>query len=121
MSKKKFHKVFVYGTLRDGAEATHILPPRVLMQMVDGRGFDFPMLQLVEFDLPFRVVGNVMEVTNTHLRELDRYENTTSGLYKRVMLPVSMIGTDTAEDMWVYIAGPALSRPIISSGDWFNQ
>ena len=120
--EKTFHKVFVYGTLRDGHEPTHSLRKNALMQLVDGRKFDFPMLQVVSFDLPFQVVGNVLEVSNKQLTELDEYENVQSGLYKRVKLPVGKIGTIAdSEEMWVYVAGPALERPIITSGDWLQR
>lgn len=118
---KTLHKVFVYGTLRDGHEPTHSLRQSALMQLVDGRKFDFPMLQVVDFDLPFQVMGNVLEVTAEELRDLDEYENVQSGLYKRVKLPVGQLGRDEQEDMWVYVAGPALERPIITSGDWLSR
>lgn len=118
---KTLHKVFVYGTLRDGHEPTNSLRQSALMQLVDGRKFDFPMLQVVDFDLPFQVVGNVLEVTAEELRDLDAYENVQSGLYKRVKLPVGQLGSDEQEDMWVYVAGPTLERPIITSGDWFSR
>ena len=119
--EKTLHKVFVYGTLRDGHEATHQLECNALLQVVDGRKFDFPMLQVVDFDLPFQVVGNVLEVDSKSLSDLDAYENVKSGLYKRVMLPIGQLGRDEQEDMWVYVAGPALERPNITSGDWFNR
>ena len=119
--EKTLHKVFVYGTLRDGHEATHQLECNALLQVVDGRKFDFPMLQVVDFDLPFQVIGNVLEVDQAELASLDRYENVRSGLYKRIKLEVREIGTISREDMWVYVAGPALERPIITSGDWFNR
>ena len=114
-------KVFVYGTLRDGHEATHQLTNNVLMQLVDGRTFQFPMLQVVDFDLPFSVIGNIIEVDDRELARLDRYESVDSGLYQRVKLPVKKIGQAATEEMWVYVAGPDLARPIISSGDWFNR
>lgn len=116
------HKVFVYGTLRNGHEATHVLKQSVLMQLVEGRSFNFPMLQVVDFDLPFSVIGNVLEVDNAELTRLDFYESVASGLYERVQLPVSKIGQLADEEtMWVYVAGPELVRPIISSGDWLNR
>lgn len=115
------HKVFVYGTLRDGHEPTHQLRRQALLQAVDGRNFGFPMIQLVEFDLPFVVVGNVLEVDSKRLAALDKYENVKSGLYKRDKLPVSRIGSEESEDMWVYVAGPALERTIITSGDWLQR
>lgn len=114
-------KVFVYGTLRDGHEATHILNRNALLQAVDGGNFPFPLIQLVDFDLPFVVIGNVLEVDDASIKRLDKYENVKSGLYKRVKLPVSRIGSNEREDMWVYVAGPALERPIIISGDWLNR
>lgn len=119
MAKK--HKVFVYGTLRDGHEPTHSLRQAAIMQLIEGRKFDFPMLQTVDFDLPFQVVGNVMEVTGVRLKELDRYEGVSGGLYRRIKLPVGKIGTEEQEDMWVYVAGPTLERTIISSGDWLQR
>lgn len=118
---KKLHKVFVYGTLRDGHEATHILRENAIMQVVEGRNFEFPMLTVVDFDVPWTVVGNVMEVSGAELKKLDEYENVKSGLYKRVKLPVHRICSPVSEDMWVYVAGPALARPIITSGDWFQR
>lgn len=118
---KTLHKVFVYGTLRDGHEPTHSLRQSALMQLVDGRKFDFPLLQVVDFDLPFQVVGNILEVDSKSLSDLDAYENVQSGLYKRVKLPVGQLGRDEQEDMWVYVAGPTLERPIVTSGDWLNR
>lgn len=118
---RKSNKVFVYGTLRDGHEATHSLRRAAIMQLVEGRKFNFPMLQVVDFDLPFEVVGNVLEVSNSELEDLDEYENVASDLYQRVKLPVGKLGSEEQEDMWVYVAGPALERPIISSGDWFQR
>lgn len=119
--KQTLERVFVYGTLRDGHEATHHLNRSALLQAVGGSNFPFPMVQLVDFDLPFVVMGNVIEVDATELERLDRYENVKSGLYRRIKLPVSRIGGQEQEEMWVYVAGPALERPIISSGDWFNR
>lgn len=113
--------VFVYGTLRNGHEPTHFLKQNAMLQAVDGRSFAFPILQVVEFDLPFVVIGNVMEVDDKELAKLDKYENVKGELFKRVKLPVSRIGSEEAEEMWVYVAGPALERPIISSGDWLNR
>jgi len=37
------------------------------------------------------------------------------------LLPVSKIGSLEQEEMWVYVAGPALERPIITSGDWLHH
>lgn len=116
----KKHRVFVYGTLRDGHEPTHKLGRNALLQAVDGQKFSFPMVQLVDFDLPFQVVGNVLEVNQKELEELDRYENVKNNLYRRIKLPVNKIGVEEQEEMWVYVAGPALERPIISSGDWLQ-
>lgn len=118
---KPVHKVFVYGTLRNGHEATHQLERSALLQAVDGREFAFPMAQLVDFDLPFQVVGNVLEVNDEELAKLDSYENIRSGLYQRTKLPIRRFGSIAQEEMWVYVAGPALERPIISSGDWLQR
>lgn len=121
-SSSQLHKVFVYGTLRDGAEATHCLYESALLQHIAGEKFDFPMVQVVDFDLPFQVVGNVLEVNDKELEELDKYENVESGLYKRAKLPVHKLQTAAnVENMWVYVAGPALARPVIASGDWFHR
>ena len=115
------HKVFVYGTLRDGREATHFLSQSAIMQLIKGKNFSFPAVQLVDFDLPFQVVGNILEADDGELAYLDKYENVKSGLYERVKLNVTAIGSDSTEEVWAYIAGPALKLTLITSGDWLNQ
>lgn len=112
MTKK--HKVFVYGTLRGDMPATHILPC-YMMIAYQGKDFSFPyIVEHPDFD----VSGNIIEVDDAQLEELDRYENTRNGLYVRK--EVEVVDLDAGyepEVVWAYIAGPSLFN-IVESGDW---
>lgn len=113
---KAKHRVFVYGTLRSGRMATHGLEG-YLMLAYQGRDFKFPYI--VEHP-NFNVVGNVIEVDDAELEQLDRYENVRSGLYVRK--EVEVVDLDAAyetEVVWAYIAGPSLFN-IVESGDWYH-
>lgn len=109
------HKVFVYGTLRGSAAATHYLPGFALVAY-EGKDFKFPYaVPSAEYD----VYGNILEVDDATLEQLDKYENVRSGLYVRTEAEVSDIATEETELVWVYVAGPSLFN-VIEDGDWLN-
>ena len=125
--KKPKHKVFVYGTLRNSREATHTLDGYAMFS-VKGEKNDFPFIQDMGDRLldEFEVLGNVIEVDDAELEQLDRYEGVANGLYERIKVEIENIegeeeDTDQIEEAWVYVAGPALAYPLIQSGDWFNR
>jgi gamma-glutamylcyclotransferase (GGCT)/AIG2-like uncharacterized protein YtfP len=112
--------LFVYGTLRRGAGASHLLAGCRLLgeASVTGRLYDvagrYPALVL-EGDGP--VWGEVWAVPDRVLAALDRYEGVGEGLFARVRVEAG------GSACWTYVAGPALRprlRPeaALRSGRW---
>lgn len=117
------HLVFVYGTLRrGGAGAMSARFPGskfVADAEVSGALYDLgahPGLLLGESDSP--VVGEVYEVDDELLRELDDFE--ASSHYRRRRVEISL-GAD-ARACWVYEPSPEFYslRTLITSGDWIE-
>lgn len=120
MSKKK-HKVFVYGTLRENREATHVLEGYTL-HLVGQTNFPFPSVKEQYGDLSGEVFGNLIEVDDKELEELDRYENVAGGLYERREVEVYPIeSTATSITAFVYVGTNQIFPPEIKSGDWFDR
>lgn len=120
MSRKATHKLFVYGTLRQDQEATHKLACYTMRAGV-GNMYDFPFIEYDE-DCRGAVLGNVIEVTDKELTQLDIYEGVASGLYVRVKArPVPLGERVGGQEAWVYVGGPALVYPLIQSGDWLAR
>lgn len=117
MSEKK-HVVFTYGTLREGKEATHFISG-FQMYTYQGRDFEFPYLLAGDDDA--RSYGNVVEVDDDTLAQMDQYENLRSGLFERVKLTVYDLENNGYMKAWVYIAGPALRPTPVESGDWLKR
>lgn len=117
-TKKRMHNVFVYGTLRPtGEAATHHLSDHAMFSA--GK---FPYIMPSPGNDDDEVLGNIIEVTGKQLLQLDKYENVQSGLYVRKKEDVYPIGMyEDGVEVWVYVAGPALTPTPITSGDWFNQ
>lgn len=112
------HKVFVYGTLRRGEEVTHRLPG---FQMFKCRGkhFDFPYIQPCTCGNELHnIYGNIIEVDDIQLEELDKYENVKSLLFTRERAIVYPMTETIPEEVWVYVAGPALANKPIPTGLW---
>lgn len=118
------HKVFVYGTLRPkGKSATHILYDYTLYNYYDR--FPFVLKTLGSGN---HVNGNIIEVDDQGLLDLDRYENLESGLYTREKVRVfntdNLFNADDSKKYcyaWCYIGSASLSPTPIASGDWFNR
>lgn len=114
MSKPK-HKVFVYGTLRpEGVAPTHELYDFTMYNYFDR----FPYL--VYEDGRSIVRGVIVEVSDKQLKEMDRYENVKSGLFKREEVTVQDLATAEEIEAFVYVAGN-IHPPVIESGDWFSR
>jgi gamma-glutamylcyclotransferase (GGCT)/AIG2-like uncharacterized protein YtfP len=115
------HLVFVYGTLRrGGAGAMSLRFPGtkfVAEARVGGGLYDmgaYPGLLHGESDSS--VVGEVYEVDEEILRELDDFEASSHYLRRRVEIS---LGTDE-KTCWVYEPDPEFHsrRTLITSGDW---
>ncbi|MCA1614251.1 MAG: gamma-glutamylcyclotransferase [Acidobacteria bacterium] len=117
------HLVFVYGTLRrGGARPMSIRFPGSKFMAdaeVSGGLYDlgaYPGLLLSESDSP--VIGEVYEVDDEVLNELDDFEASTH--YRRQQVEIS-VGTRRMTG-WTYEPEPEFYslRTIITSGDWIE-
>lgn len=108
------NKVFAYGTLRTkGKKATHYLEGYAMYNAG-------PFPYIVK-DSEYTVDGEIIEVTDEELAQLDRYENIKSGLYTRESVTAfDTVNANGDIECFVYVAGNTLPR-IIPNGDWFNK
>jgi gamma-glutamylcyclotransferase (GGCT)/AIG2-like uncharacterized protein YtfP len=117
------HLVFVYGTLRSGgARAMSVRFPAAKFlgdAKVSGRLYDlgsYPGLQLGQANSA--VIGEVYEVDDETLSELDEFE--ASSFYWRKQVEV-FLGNDSRTG-WTYAPDPesCFLRTLITSGDWIE-
>ena len=117
------HLVFVYGTLRRGsAGAMSIRFPNsqfIADARVSGKLYDlgaYPGLLLYESDS--LVVGEVYEVDDEILNNLDEFEASSNYLRRQVEIA---LGNHT-EVGWTYEPNPEFYSPrtLIASGDWIE-
>lgn len=115
MTDKNKHKVFVYGTLRprdeegNYVEATHFLADFGMYNYLG----KFPY---IEEQLGSMVAGNIIEVDDLKLAQLDRYEGLPNNLYARIEVTVEPFDGGGDVEAWVYVADEISLR--IPSGDW---
>lgn len=117
MATNQKHRVFAYGTLRELAkndEATHELWG---FGMFDYGKFPY----VVPRNSVVPVQGNVIEVDDSQLAELDRYEGVERGLYTRERVAVKEKSTRANIMCFVYVATDKLHPRRIESGDWYNR
>lgn len=117
------HLVFLYGTLRHGsAGAMSIRFPQskfIAGARVNGRLFDlgaYPGLLAGESSSP--VVGEVYEVDDETLKQLDEFEGSSNYLRKQVEI---VVGSET-RTCWTYEPDPECYslQTLIPSGDWIE-
>ena len=100
--------LFAYGTLKSGAPGGLLDGcERVGTGVVQGTVYDagdYPALLLAGDD---PVHGVIWRCPYRRLTDLDRYEGTAEGLFRRVAVRVD----DYA--CWVYVAGPALGPRLV--------
>lgn len=120
----KNHKVFVYGTLRKMAEDPTLwyVPGTALFNLGA-----FPAAAESRY---FRVIGQILEVDDEGLKELDRYESVDSGLYVRKEVNCMRLDDDKGLfHPFMYMAGQKIIDFVaqerskgrilrIKSGDW---
>lgn len=117
------HLVFVYGTLRSGSAGA--MPVRfpnakfIAAAKVSGRLYDlgaYPGLLLDESTS--LVSGEVYEVDDSILSELDDFEGSSN--YSRKQVEITL-GSDR-KSCWVYEPDPASYsfHTLITSGDWME-
>lgn len=115
-------RLFVYGTLRAGLPANARLgaDARAVQHNYILKGFRlynyagrFPFA--VPADQYFEITGDLFEIADAKLAELDEYEGVEEGLFRREFIP--SLGA------YIYVrgeAGPGDHPPIVS-GDWKNR
>jgi gamma-glutamylcyclotransferase (GGCT)/AIG2-like uncharacterized protein YtfP len=117
------HLVFVYGTVRQGGlrSMPELFPGSKFVghARVSGSLYDLgahPCLLLDESDSS--VIGEVYEIDDEILKELDEIEAASS--YGRRRVEVSL--GNQRIGCWVYVdtSGSAPRRVLISSGDWIE-
>ena len=117
------HLVFVYGSLR--SDNAHSMSQRfpeskfISAANVNGRLYDlgeYPGLLLSETDSP--VVGEVYEVDDALLQELDEFEVSSNYLRR----PVTISLGDQTKTGWAYEPDAQFYslRKLIESGDWLE-
>jgi gamma-glutamylcyclotransferase (GGCT)/AIG2-like uncharacterized protein YtfP len=117
------HLVFVYGTLRRGGvrampdlfPAARFVGPGTVKGSLYDLG-EYPGLSLDESGST--VTGEVYEVDDEILRQLDEIEATT--FYSRRQVEVSLERRGAACWVYVYDADSYPSRTLIASGDWIE-
>lgn len=123
MNEKTKHKIFVYGTLRPKDDegnflpATHRLYGYIMYNYFDK--FPYVLEDDVQPD-SVHVVGNIIEVDDKQLAQLDRYEGVDRELYSRNRAFVYLIDGDDYRDnevVYVYV-GTGIQIPQVASGDW---
>jgi gamma-glutamylcyclotransferase (GGCT)/AIG2-like uncharacterized protein YtfP len=117
------HFVFIYGTLRRGsAGSMSIRFPKsrlIAEARVNGRLYDLgPYPGLVSDESSSLVAGEVYEVDDGVLNELDEFEDSSN--YVRKQVEVSFAGQKT--NCWTYEPDAEFYRfeQLIASGDWME-
>ena len=106
--------LFVYGTLRSGGGAAGRLSAcaRIADATIGGALYDiegrFPAL--VHYGTE-PVHGEIWRCPADMLLELDAYEGTATGMFRRIAADVQTVAGESVS-CWLYTAGPALSRQL---------
>lgn len=122
------HKVFVYGTLKEGFANFGINAGRRMageFRTVER----YPLHIVTEFHIPWlvnrpgageHVTGQLFEVDDDTLRDMDRLEQVDEdGWYTRVEIRVKPVGADAAEAIAAFVyfgASGRLSTDVVHAG-----
>lgn len=123
MNEKTKHKIFVYGTLRPKDDEGNFLPAtHRLYGYIMYNYFDkFPfVVETDRYNDEMYVVGNIIEVDDKQLAQLDRYEGVDRDLYSRNRAMAYANEADdstTPEIVYVYV-GTGIQIPMVTNGDW---
>jgi len=121
------HRVFVYGTLRQGGSNHFRMAGSrfVTGGSVRGRLYRIDWYPGLVLDPDGGcVIGEVYDVTGDQLRELDVFEGLSAGEtegseYRRVPTEVTDDGKATHAWVWEWL-GPVDEARLIASGDWLE-
>lgn len=101
----------VYGTLRNGFGQMGFIEG---YRLVLPNGAWFPAI----VKGGGKVIVEVMKVTDDELKEIDRYENVYNGLYKRVLVPVTLFRNKIRLNAFVYEGANIGEYKELMGGDW---
>ena len=113
--------VFVYGTLRSGGVAAHLIdglrrPATLPDHSLYGRTHPYPFVAPRQGGA---VRGEIVAVADDVLGQLDEYEGDE---YVRVEATVRTDPGDVVAQVWVAVVDPPLPESeLIPSGDWFDR
>ena len=115
----KTSKLAVYGTLRNGRRDTWKVDG---YELVFPGHRDYPAAMLR--DEAKNMVVEIMDVDDTDLTNLDRYEGVDYGLYERRR--VEAYNNDEKINAWMYTIGSALMQntgvfEIVPNKDWLSE
>lgn len=114
-------RVFVYGTLRSGGEAAHLIggvrrPASLPDHVLYGRSHPYPFVVPRSGSV---VHGEIVDIAPDLLDELDEYEGDE---YVRVEAAARAGDEEVVVQVWVAVADPPLPESeLIPSGDWFDR
>jgi gamma-glutamylaminecyclotransferase len=113
-------KVFVYGTLRRGQTAHHLLRGARFIDTARTEP-EYTLLDMGTYPAlvsggETAVLGEIYEIEADALAELDRYEDAPR-LYRRVLTPIG------GHEVFVYLlcAEPGSNWPKLPHGDWCGR
>lgn len=109
------HKLFLYGTLKDSSEQDDFYI--VGYDIYDAGAYPYVAKS---HDTHRTVRGQLVEVDDAELAEMDRYEGLSSGLYTREVEKVREIGSYRQHEAYVYVAGKSWPR-VIPEGRWSKK
>ena len=107
----------MYGTLRPHHVVSHHIVGYNLYAYLGGN-FPFPFILPQAGNV---VVGEVLEVTDTQLKQLDLYEGVDRGMYTRERTFAFPADDGPAIEVFVYVGSSSMLPPLVASGDWFDR
>lgn len=113
---RKKIRVFVYGTLRQGHGNHRLLEHEKFLKKDTLSGFSMHSLGAFPAIRPnpaYKVIGEIYEISEATLRNLDYLEGVDHGFYKRLS-----ITTDSGLSAFVYALDNAGQYPVVETGDW---
>tara|TARA_R110002020_G_scaffold210652_3_gene416794 strand:+ start:3754 stop:4110 length:357 start_codon:yes stop_codon:yes gene_type:complete len=107
----KKNNLAVYGTLRTGLGQKGFIKGYKLVRVKNAH---FPAILKGDG----KVIVEVMRVSDDELKSIDRYEDVHNGLYKRVIVPVTLFKNKRTFNAYIYEGGNIQEYEELSGGDW---
>ena len=118
----KYHKLFVYGTLRRGQRNNHLLGKSLHYGTcyIDGTMYSLGGFPFINTTKPGIVLGEVFEVNDETLARIDYLEGYSgvedNNFYERIQVPCTL-----GVDVYVYVQNDREGNRPIPDGDWIRH